>query len=61
MNAGYGTSVKVERSTFDTTPAVWVFVRNSPNGPVKGALNLNRNQAIDLMVQLKKFVNEAGA
>lgn len=44
MDGNFGTNVKVEPSTFNEG-AVWLFIRNSPNGPVKGALNLNEEQA----------------
>lgn len=57
MNGNYGTNVKVERSTYDTSPRIWMFIRNSEHGPVKGVLNLDRSQAKELIEELEGFVN----
>lgn len=56
MEFGYGTNVKVEKSTYDT--GFWVFVRNSKHGPVKGVLHLDPEQARDLIRGLEQFIDE---
>ena len=52
MKGNYGTNVEIKRSSYDNNEKLWVFIRNSPTGPVKGVLNLNRDQAVDLAVLL---------
>jgi hypothetical protein len=56
INCNYGTNVKVERSTYDIAPRLWVFVRNSETGPVKGVLNLDYSQATKLANELNRFI-----
>lgn len=51
IDGNFGTNVKVEASTFNPG-AVWLFIRNSPNGPVKGSLNLNEEQAREVVAAL---------
>jgi hypothetical protein len=56
MLTTFGARWKIERSSFVSYPAVWVFVRNSPTGPVKGALHLDIQNAIELRDRLSDFI-----
>lgn len=57
INGNFGTSVKVEKSTFNPN-AVWLFVRNSETGVVKGVLNLDKSQAHELAQALETHFRE---
>lgn len=57
INGNFGTNVKIEPSTFNTG-SVWLFVRNSPDGPVKGTPNLNKEQAQEIVSALTNHFGE---
>jgi len=55
---GRGTRYKLEEDAFSngSPRRAWLFVRNSPRGPVKGVLNLNVEQAKELRDTLNEFI-----
>lgn len=55
----FGAVVNVKPSTAVSYPAIWLLVKNGPTSAYKGALHLDRNQAIALQVELKRFINES--
>jgi hypothetical protein len=59
IEGGFNTRVKVEYSTAVTYPAVWLFVRNSQDGPVKSAVHLNVSQARQMRDALDYFIEGA--
>lgn len=55
----YGAVAKLVPNQQTTAPAVWLMTKNGPESPYKAALSLDRNAAIALTVELKRFIRES--
>lgn len=55
----YGATIKSEKSTLKPNH-LWLFIRNGGGfNPVKGAVHLDRYQAMQLIMTLEEFIKES--